>query len=56
MNDQIHKYAKYGVWATIIAALIGAAVTLYTYYDAKEIKAEHLKKETLKDHEKESAS
>lgn len=30
------------MWATIIAALIGAAVTLYTHYDTEQIKVEQL--------------
>lgn len=44
MDEKAHKLAKYGIYATIIAAIIGAAATLFIYFDSKDIKTETVKK------------
>lgn len=55
MSEQTHKLTKFGIWATIIAALIGAAATLYTHYDTKDLKVEQQANEEQKD-KKETAA
>jgi hypothetical protein len=42
LSEQSHKYAKYGIWATIIAALVGGGISLYTHFDSKGLKVEQV--------------
>ena len=40
MSEQHHKYAKYGIVATLFAAIIGGAITLYIHFDSKGLKVD----------------
>jgi hypothetical protein len=42
LSEQSHKYAKYGIWATIVAALVGGGISLYTHFDSKGLKVEQI--------------
>lgn len=50
------KSAKYGLWGALLAALITAGVTLYTYYDGKSEEKKITELEEQADREKETAN
>jgi len=56
LSENAHKYATWGVWATVIAAVIGGAITLYTHFDSKGLKVEQIPSQTQTTDTKESAS
>jgi len=42
LSEQSHKYAKYGVLATLLAAIIGGAITLYTHFDSMGLQVDEI--------------
>ncbi len=53
MTEQVYKY---GVWATIIAAIISGAVALYIHFDSKSLKVEQIPSKTESQDKKNGAS
>ncbi len=56
MSEQSHRYAKYGIWATLIAALIGGAITLFTHFDSKGLKVEQIPSSSEESQDKKKTS
>ncbi len=56
MTEQSHKYAKYGVLATLLAAIIGGAITLYTHFDSKGLQVDEIPSSVEQKDRKETAS
>ena len=56
MSEQSKKYAKFGIWATLLAAVIGGVITLYTHFDSKGLKVEEIPSKTEGKVNKDSAS